>query len=931
MSKKILSVIIPIYNVEKYLREALDSIVAQDIGFEENIQLILINDGSPDNSEQICLEYKEKYPDTITYIAQKNQGVSAARNKGLDTATGKYIAFFDPDDKLSHDAYRLTLTFFENHYDEIDIATFKMKFFERLTGDHPLNYRFDETRVVDVRQNPTYMQSSGVSCVYKAEVLKNKRFDSAIKYAEDMKLINEVILKKMAYGVVKGPTYFVRKRMDENSASNTGHTNPEYYTVTPIKVFKYLFDLWEKTNGQLDEFIQFVILFDLQWRVTQRAQTALTPEQEKQYRKTIRDLVKRVTNDELILGMRNMKAAYKLFLLREKYGQAAFNKKISINNGNVYFDGHDLNRVFGYSILPKIGIDRMEYSDDGRLQIEGHISGLLSENSKYWVETSLGTFVTKKDTRRQVTSRNIFLGEQVDINEAFVVTIDIQNSDKIKFLSSTNKGDSVELSLKTGQFAGLGDARMAYSSFGDTLIRKHDSTLEVIPYNPLTLIVSDFTFSLMILLQLKLTTAKEELLRGFNERIRDTELSTQARIASVIRPFFIPAKALLRNIVTLLLRFGARLVRMFKRREIWLVSDRISDAADNGEAFYNYLRSNNVDVSYYFAINRQTKAYERLRSQGFKLVNILGIKYKLLVLIADKIISSNADEMLFNPFLDNWSSYVDVKEAKFVFLQHGITKDDLSRQYNRWNIGFDMVVTSTEEEYESFVKNEKYGFGEDVVKLTGMPRLDELNDAGGNAIALLPTWRKGLDGGLDKKTGTRVYSPLFTETEYFKFYNALLMDENIKTALNKHGLVGKFYLHPSFAAQVVDFSGDGAFEIQKMPYDYKKVFSESRLLITDYSSVAFDFAYLKKPVVYAQFDRSTFFNGHTYKEGYFSYADDGFGPVVNSYDTLVNAIIKYIESSCKMEDKYVKRVNKMFKFNDKDNSRRVYEAIRSMS
>ena len=89
------SVIIPIYNVENYLEETIDSVINQTIGFNDNIQLILINDGSPDSSEEICERYKKEYPNNIIYLKQENSGVSVARNKGLELATGEIINFLD--------------------------------------------------------------------------------------------------------------------------------------------------------------------------------------------------------------------------------------------------------------------------------------------------------------------------------------------------------------------------------------------------------------------------------------------------------------------------------------------------------------------------------------------------------------------------------------------------------------------------------------------------------------------------------------------------------------------------------------------------------------------------------------------------------------------------------------------------------------------
>ena len=91
MNKFKISVIVPVFNVEKYLSQTITSVINQTIGFE-NIQLILVNDGSVDNSEEIILKYKIEYPDNILYIKKENGGVSAARNKGLDTKENTFFS-----------------------------------------------------------------------------------------------------------------------------------------------------------------------------------------------------------------------------------------------------------------------------------------------------------------------------------------------------------------------------------------------------------------------------------------------------------------------------------------------------------------------------------------------------------------------------------------------------------------------------------------------------------------------------------------------------------------------------------------------------------------------------------------------------------------------------------------------------------------------
>lgn len=93
-----ISVIIPVYNVEKYIRQCVDSVLNQT--FQERIEIILVNDGSTDNSEQIVREYEKQYPEVVRVISQKNQGLSATRNVALNIAQGKFLVFIDSDDYI---------------------------------------------------------------------------------------------------------------------------------------------------------------------------------------------------------------------------------------------------------------------------------------------------------------------------------------------------------------------------------------------------------------------------------------------------------------------------------------------------------------------------------------------------------------------------------------------------------------------------------------------------------------------------------------------------------------------------------------------------------------------------------------------------------------------------------------------------------------
>jgi len=112
-------------------------------------------------------------------------------------------------------------------------------------------------------------------------------------------------------------------------------------------------------------------------------------------------------------------------------------------------------------------------------------------------------------------------------------------------------------------------------------------------------------------------------------------------------------------------------------------------------------------------------------------------------------------------------------------------------------------------------------------------------------------------------------------------------------------------------------------------YDVQRLLMESTLLITDYSSVYFDFAFMKKPMLYYQFDYKKYRQAQ-YQEGYFSYKKDGFGVVVKEEDVLINNISETIKTGMRMPDMYIERVDKFFCYKDNKNCERTYYAIREM-
>lgn len=115
-----LSIIVPMYNVEKYIQRCLSSII-NNKGFLENCELIVVNDGTKDNSESIARKIIEGLPNT-QIIVQENQGLSAARNIGLSRAIGEYVWFIDSDDWIEPDAIKSLMNEIDKEYDVIQFG-----------------------------------------------------------------------------------------------------------------------------------------------------------------------------------------------------------------------------------------------------------------------------------------------------------------------------------------------------------------------------------------------------------------------------------------------------------------------------------------------------------------------------------------------------------------------------------------------------------------------------------------------------------------------------------------------------------------------------------------------------------------------------------------------------------------------------------------
>lgn len=308
--------------------------------------------------------------------------------------------------------------------------------------------------------------------------------------------------------------------------------------------------------------------------------------------------------------------------------------------------------------------------------------------------------------------------------------------------------------------------------------------------------------------------------------------------------------------------------------------------------------------------------------------------HKILSLLCEKKISSQADEYAFNRFFDMACMLKDIQHRQlFIFLQHGVTKDDSSTWLKRSDVDIRLFITATHMEYRSIL-DFPYGYNENNVQCTGFPRYDYLYDAQvqKQIITFMPTWRLYLTGGYDDYTDTRKVKSKFQDSSYCRMYREVFSNSWLLEMAKSYGYVIQVMPHPAMPEECFEhlICGD-QIRILKRHIRYKEVFAESSMVITDYSSAVFDFAYLRKPVLYYQPDGEEFFSGkHVYRKGYFDYEKDGFGEVSYTSSELIERIIDYMQNGCRMKDLYRERVERTFPYNDCRNCMRVYEEIKKL-
>lgn len=878
------SVVMAVYNVKPFLAEAIDSVIAQDIGFE-NVQLILVDDGSTDGSAEICDQYAAQWFDNIQVIHKENGGVSSARNAGLPLVKGEYVNFLDADDKLSPNAMKEVYAFFEEHKGKTDVVSIPLEFFDGQCGPHMLNYKYSAgSRIIDLNREYNAIQLHINSSFVRESLLMDVHFDEKLSYAEDAKALSEILCKKFRLGVVSTCKYWYRIRSSGGqSALQTSSRRRTWYLPPLINFHEKAIQNCESLCGYVPRFVQYTLAYDLQWRVKRAKvpQGILTSEEELAYKEKLFSLFEKI-DDDIILQQKHMSMEHKLLILKKKYH--ADPCVDIIPNDIVLRYGDKVVSLLSERVchLEFIQIQKDTCMIEGQfsffpLQLPPVAVHVLCNGKHYPCEL----FDRRVPTCAWGTEILRFYGFKVEIPLLGVSSLDLV------FECAIGKANIQFRNLAFEKFTPIAkDYATSYYKKDDWLLTYANNGLHI---------------------------QKSSLKKQLFAEIR------------FLRELWIQNKEGGRKAVVA--RCAYWLYKATHKHGYWLISDRTVKAGDNGEAFFRYIRKNHPEIKSCFVLSEDSPDFEGLKAIG-PVCRYISLRHKLTLLCSDYILSSQAEEDVRNPFGGYFAPYKGIlADKRVVFLQHGVTKDDISSWLNRFNKNLYGFVTAAYPEQKSIIQSPTF-YTEKQVWLTGFPRFDRLYHDEKRTITIAPTWRRYLMGVRDVKTDQWSLMPGFEQSNYYIFYNSLINSLKLKEAAQKYGYQIYFFPHPNIQPYISHFDKNDEVTFLGREATYQKVYAESDLLVTDYSSAIFDFVYLRKPIFYAQFDSDEFFSGgHAYTKGYFDYERDGFGEVEYDLDSTIDRIIEYMQNGCKLKDKYRERIDRFFAFNDQNNCQRVYEKI----
>ena len=369
------------------------------------------------------------------------------------------------------------------------------------------------------------------------------------------------------------------------------------------------------------------------------------------------------------------------------------------------------------------------------------------------------------------------------------------------------------------------------------------------------------------------------------------------------------------------------LSKAFFKKNIWLIYETPHQAQENGYYLFKWIRQNHPEIDIYYIISKDAPGINKVNTLG----NVIHYDTWLQIFFlyhAKKIISTHGLWIVPNElgFIKKWTK--KHLKAKKVMLNHGVEFLKNGKEFYHKNVSeLNDLVIALSQEHKNIFTNE-YGFNDSEVVIAGFARLDDMIDKSetssiNNLITFMPTFRDAEDN----------IGENFKNTTLFLSIKKLMLDTELISFMKEKNITLGIYLHQNiqkYSHYLEEFSSSNVLVMKQGIYTVQKLLQESKLLITDYSSVLFDFVYMDKPIISYQFDYEKFISSRKEK-AFINLQKDLPGDVVTTHKELIDTIKSRSLNNFTMPPLYSEKSKHFFQYNDRNNAKRIFREIEKLN
>ncbi len=818
----------------------------------------------------------------------------------LKTVKTPYVMMLQEGDKFLADALERVCAFLDAQGETLDVAMMKCSYQGRKGMPQAAGASVEKAAGIvcslekreDVEKIPFFTEAVAL----RTEAAQAEGFDESNGYETWEEYLYRVLGRKKKIGYVQYAVMLASFPAKSSEARNKDNIKKDWYLKTAKDHLLPLVKRYRSECGKVPPFIQSRIVYELKIRFesnkNRAVKYALTEEEKEEFFGLCREILQDIDDIWLMpaehAAVNNAELSYALskYFLELKYG-AGHRARLEMKNPTVYLDLVNCEKnslVLDFSCAAFLW---QRETADGARENAGHPADDMRLKA-IWN----GQEIPLEKTQRYADTA--YFGRRVYRDETFRLTLPcdrLKKRNRFAFITKATGGSQEQRALTIGTRRYTSritpKAAASYWCFDRYMIRFGEGNV------------------------------KKEIIVERAGRMK--------RIFQECRMLYGMTHGRGRARRPLLTRLWYWLYwPVYHKKNIWLTFDKIYKGGDNGEYFYKYMVSRkDTDVVPAYLMNADAPDRRRLEKEGYQPLIYGSKRHRMMFLHAKMIFATHAGIYNFNHIAEKELPYLqNLMNADAVCIQHGLSVQNLEDSANRAFNNNKRYYCASKYEVENLLKP-AYGYDDpEAVRLTGVPRYDGLVNDDQKQILITPTWRNYVALPATERNSTRPYFDGFKETDYFKVYNELISDRKLVETAARTGYRILYLVHPNISAQAKDFTAhEGVEVIPALEVNYEKVLTQSSLMVTDYTGVQFDFAYMRKPVVYYH---SPKLPPH-YEEGGFFYDTQGFGEICTSQEELVDTLCAYMENGCRLKPFYEARENDFFAFADRNNCQRIFE------